>query len=100
MTEVIWTDRAINDIVDVAVYISQNSIEAAENFMEEIFECERLFLGKVYFEGRSHISKKKKKFDYRYFIEGHYKIIYYRKDESVFIVTVFDTRQDPDKLKL
>ncbi len=41
------------------------------------------------------------KYSYRYLIEGVYRI-YYRlalKEECIFIVFLFDSRQDPDKLK-
>jgi hypothetical protein len=39
---------------------------------------------------------------YRYLIEGHYKIIYSydRKNQVSFIHTIFDTRFNPEKLKL
>ena len=100
MTEVIWTNRATNDVVEIAVFISKESVIAAEKVIYEIFYCERLFLGKVAFDGSRYYDKQNKEFDYHYFIEGNYKIIYCREKEKVFIVRVFDTRQDPNKLKL
>ncbi len=100
MTEVIWTNRSINDVVISALYIAKESISAADKFIDKIFSSERIFLGEVNFEGRKHFSKNRADLDYRYYIEGNYKIIYYRKMEKVFIVTVFETRQDPDKLNL
>ena len=36
---------------------------------------------------------------HRYIIEGNYKIIYFIQDNTVYITHVFDTRQNPDKLK-
>ena len=100
MTDVIWTNRAINDVVGIALFISKESVIAAEKVIYEIFYCERLFLGEVSFDGPIFNIKDNRAFDYHYFIEGNYKIIYYRETEKVFIVRVFDTRQDPDKLKL
>ncbi|MEQ9232148.1 MAG: type II toxin-antitoxin system RelE/ParE family toxin, partial [Cyclobacteriaceae bacterium] len=38
--------------------------------------------------------------DHRFLVEGHYKIYYRRNDQEVFIVAVFDTRQNPSSLKL
>ena len=37
--------------------------------------------------------------EHRYIIEGNYKIIYLIKDSAVYITHVFDSRQNPDKLK-
>lgn len=31
-------------------------------------------------------------------VEDHYKVVYYVEDETIHIVTVFDSRQDPHKL--
>jgi toxin ParE1/3/4 len=35
---------------------------------------------------------------YRYLVEGNYKIIYRMKGDRVIIDTVFDVRQNPNKL--
>ena len=37
--------------------------------------------------------------DFRYIVEGNYKIVYYADEKSVIIVSVFDSRQDPTKLR-
>ncbi len=37
--------------------------------------------------------------DYRYLVSGNYKIIYLVKPESVEIINVYDTRQDPIKIE-
>ncbi len=37
--------------------------------------------------------------DYRRIIESHYKIIYRVVGETIYITDVFDSRQDPDKMK-
>jgi len=34
----------------------------------------------------------------RYIVVGQYKIIYHVSEKMVFILTVFDTRQDPGKM--
>ncbi len=36
----------------------------------------------------------------RYLIEGDYKILYRVETNEVFILDIFDTRQDPAKMKL
>lgn len=37
--------------------------------------------------------------DYRYLIESNYKIIYWHKDQVITIASVFDCRQNPQKIK-
>jgi len=36
---------------------------------------------------------------HRRIIEGHYKIIYRIIDEYIYITDIFDSRQDPEKMK-
>lgn len=35
---------------------------------------------------------------YRYLVEGNYKIIYKQKGANIYIMTIFDCRQDLSKL--
>jgi plasmid stabilization system protein ParE len=37
--------------------------------------------------------------EFRYLVEGNYKIVYYATDEKVFVSAVFDCRQDPARLR-
>jgi plasmid stabilization system protein ParE len=37
--------------------------------------------------------------DHRRLVEGHYKIIYRVVDEYIYVTDIFDSRQDPDKMK-
>ncbi|MBI3189179.1 MAG: type II toxin-antitoxin system RelE/ParE family toxin [Ignavibacteriales bacterium] len=41
-----------------------------------------------------------KKVKYRYLLEGNYKIIYRTERRNVFIITVFDTRRNPETLNV
>ncbi len=36
---------------------------------------------------------------YRYLVVGNYKVIYWQENHLIKIATVFDCRQNPDKLK-
>jgi toxin ParE1/3/4 len=36
---------------------------------------------------------------HRRVIESHYKIIYLIAEDSIIVTDIFDTRQDPDKMK-
>jgi toxin ParE1/3/4 len=37
--------------------------------------------------------------DYRYLVESNYKIIYWKKENIITIASVFDCRQNPEKIK-
>ncbi len=37
--------------------------------------------------------------EFRYLLDGNYKIIYHLTDNSVVIIDVFDTRRDPIKIE-
>lgn len=39
------------------------------------------------------------KFEYRKLIESHYKITYRKSKQNIFVVRIFDTRQNPVKNK-
>lgn len=37
--------------------------------------------------------------DFRYLVESNYKIIYWKENEVITIASVFDCRQNPEKIK-
>ncbi len=37
--------------------------------------------------------------EFRYLVEGNYKIIYFVADEKIIIATIFDCRRDPSRLQ-
>jgi toxin ParE1/3/4 len=37
--------------------------------------------------------------EFRYLVEGNYKIIYWKMENVITIATVFDCRQNPEKIK-
>ncbi len=37
--------------------------------------------------------------DFRYLVESNYKIIYWQENEIITIASVFDCRQNPEKMK-
>jgi toxin ParE1/3/4 len=38
--------------------------------------------------------------EFRYLVEGNYKIIYWKEKELITIALVFDSRQNPEKMKI
>ena len=94
MSHVIWTHRALKDIEDIYDFISIDSEIAALNVVNEILDCENHFNGETFLEGPKLGIE-----NYYYFIKNNYKLVYRRDDFIISVITVFDTRRNPDKLK-
>jgi toxin ParE1/3/4 len=97
--EIVWTAKAIQQVDDIVDYISNESVEAAEGIRDEILN--RVFqLKKFPYSGQEEELLKKLKLGHRYLVSGNYKIIYRVWNSVVFINSVFDSRQNPTKLKV
>ncbi len=71
--------------------------DQAVNVVDAIFEKAEL-LKTFPLAGPVHPSNARQQ--HRFLVSGYYKIIYRFENDTVYIRAVFDTRQDPDKLKL
>lgn len=97
--KIIWTSKAISDLENIFLLHSPKSKNSAYKTIEKIYNSVSVFKNGLLNTGQkeallSHLSK-----PYRYLISGNYKIIYSHASKTVFIHTVFDTRQNPKKLK-
>lgn len=95
---VVWTATALNQLDDIYEYIAIDSEQAAGNVTSRILAAtKRLYLFPL--SGQEEEFLKELNHSYRYVVAGNYKIIYRLEDKVVYISAVFDTRQDPDKMK-
>lgn len=96
---VIWSDSAIQDLRNIYDYLYfQASKRIAENISNAIVD-KTILLEQTPRIGQKeellvHLNK-----EIRYLIEGNYKIVYWIDENLISIATVFDCRQDPNKLK-
>lgn len=93
---VIWSDGSIRDLRSIYHFLSKRSEKAAIELIKKILECEPQIVkyplsGTIYFSEGLGI-------EFRFLIEGNYKIIYRIEGSFIMINAIFDTRQDPDKL--
>ncbi len=96
--QVIWTDPAAQDLEELYAYLEIFSSKKAQKTIDKLFEkVENLFdfpeMGAI----EHWVSQPTK--EYRYLVEGNYKIIYLVLNDIVSIERVFDTRQDPNRLQ-
>ena len=99
--KVIWSEHALIDIEIIYDFLCAKSQSAATNIVETILNRSAQ-LENFPESGPIEVELNDLDKQYRYLVEGNYKIIYrYTKGSSVvYIVSVFDTRLDPEKLGL
>ena len=96
--KVYWTDTAKADLRTIFDFFADISVELAERMASRIY-AEAGILG----EGQPHFGPLEPLLEeypeeFRFLLQGNYKIIYHVDGESAFIDAVFDTRMEPRKL--
>jgi len=97
MFTIIWTDHALQDLDTIYIFLTEKSQQAANQLIFKILDRVKQ-LEEFPESGQEQLLPNTGTF--RYLVEGNYKIMYEFEKEAVFILTVFDTRQNPEKLKL
>jgi len=100
-TKVIWSDEALNDLETIYDFLSENSQPAAQRIVESLLSRTRQ-LESFPESGARQQTVRSGKNEYRYLVEGNYKVIYRYQTESlaVHITVIFDTRYDPEKSRV
>jgi toxin ParE1/3/4 len=91
---IIWTEFAKGNVKEIYSYIALDSENRAKSVIQKILYSvtnleEFPLIGSI----ESNLALIKK--DYRFIISGNYKIIYKLNENSIYIMTVFDSRRDP-----
>ena len=100
--QVIWSEWAENQLDDIYAYYLLNAGEVvAKRIVLKILE-ETLYLSAYPFIGQKEPLLAHRNENYRYLICGNHKIIYFveEKNDIVKIIDIFDTRQNPLKMKI
>lgn len=97
--KVIWTPFALNSLKNIFTYYKTHAgISVAKAIKNNILTT-TIQLSKYPTSGQKEELLKELDEAHRYLIRGNYKIIYKILNDTVYITDVFDTRQNPDKLK-
>ncbi len=97
--KVLWTQTALNDLENIFEYYKiKASQKIAKTVVKEIVKAT------LYIQSSPKIGKReelllKRKFEYRFLVSKNYKIIYWIENNYIKIATVFDARQNPEKIK-
>lgn len=97
--EIVWTFSAIRNVRKIfKFYCKIADKEVATNVIEPIFTCINTIKHSPLIGQQEGILEHLKK-GHRYLVHNHFKIIYRIENDTAFITHVFDTRQNPKKLK-
>ena len=98
--EVVWSENAELQIKLISeLYKFQSSKSTTKNFAKEIISS-TLILKKFPELGTPQEVYPTRNVNYRYILSGHYKLIYFTSNSFIVIATIFDTRQNPEKLNI
>jgi toxin ParE1/3/4 len=96
---VIWTDFALKQLDLIYTYHRSFSEKTAQKIVSQLLtSADRL--QKHPLMGPKEELLQSSSSSYRYIISGNYKIIYKIAQGVVFIIDVFDTRQNPVKIRI
>jgi toxin ParE1/3/4 len=98
--KIIWSDTALKQLEDLYDYYKLNaSVRVARNISKTIVEAS-LQLNKSPLIGTKEPLLQDRKFEYRYIVvKKNYKLIYRIDSQIIFVISVFDCRQNPIKLE-
>ena len=97
--EIEWTDTAKKNVRRLyKFYTKTASEEVAKKILDPIFPFV-LTLKEINLIGQEEENLKHLKSGHRYLVLAHNKILYKLRKDKIYITHVFDTRQDPIKLK-
>lgn len=94
-----WTDKAKFQVREIHnFYASKVSRNLANKITQAISKKPLLLLTHPQLGQKEPILNEINQ-NLRYLVEGNYKLIYLQEKTSIIVVSVFDTRQNPLKLK-
>lgn len=96
--EIVWTKPAKTDLQEIYDYLAEFAEEAAFRVIMRIIDKTEVLKDGFTEIGQREPLLTHKTDVYRYLVERNYKINYRVKRDRVIIDTVFDARQNPDKL--
>jgi plasmid stabilization system protein ParE len=97
--KILWTNESRYRLKEIFDYLAFNSSEnRAFKIVNEILASTNILFKNPEIGQREKLLKNRKN-NYRYLLCRKYKIIYWQQENFIYIATVFDTRQNPKRLK-
>ncbi len=86
-----WTEKSLSALQNVYNFYAEKSVEAANRVIDDIIETAEAITFPEQYQQDEVLPQ------FRRMIVRHYKILYHVEDNVVYIMNVFDTRQNPLK---
>jgi toxin ParE1/3/4 len=97
--KLVYTEQALVSLEETLEFISPKvSHEKLIEIRDQILDTVDTLLSQP-LKGQKEPFLEHLELGYRRLVEGHYKIIYRVVGEYIYITDIFDSRQDPDKMK-
>jgi plasmid stabilization system protein ParE len=87
-----WTEKSLAALQNVYNFYAEKSVEAANRVIDDIVETAEAITFAEQYQQDEVLPQ------FRRMIVRHYKILYQVDDNVVYIMNVFDTRQNPLKI--
>jgi plasmid stabilization system protein ParE len=97
--KLVYTEQALQSLEEALEFIAPKvSYEKLVEIRDQILDTADTLLYQP-LKGQSEAYLEHLQLGHRRLVEGHYKIIYRVIGEYIYITDIFDSRQDPDKMK-
>lgn len=97
--KILWSDSALSELEGIFDYHkAKASPDIARNLVKSIIQKAQILESNPLLGVKEPLLSARA-FEYRYLVEKNYKIIYRFNDNMIKINTVFDCRQNPNKLE-
>ena len=94
MAQIIWSGRAKANLRKIYNFYAGKNLNSADKIISGIvFTAEQLQINILYQREENLLA------EHRRVIFKHFKIIYKISDKNILILQIFDSRQNPEKLK-
>ena len=94
MAEIIWSNRAKYNLKMIWDFYVEKNISSADNMISGIIDTAEQLQTNILYQKEENLNS-----DHRRVIFKHFKIIYKVSGRNIHILQIFDSRQDPGKLK-
>lgn len=99
VTEIIWTEPAKNKLREISDYYKKKAGKrTAQKIRNEIYSRVAILSTNPRAGAQEELLKDKTQ-EFRFLVEGNYKIIYWLEPGKVLISTVFNCRRNPEKIR-
>lgn len=97
--KVLWTDTSLVQLQEIFDYYSFNASSSVASKIVKRIVKRSILLKSNPFIGVKEALLTDRPFEYRFLVVNNYKIIYRFNDNIIRIVSVFDCRQNPQKME-